>query len=525
MALVHQSKKQVDPIIQNIKLVVEVESLFNKQSIYEALSMLVDSSIENLKAKNLEKASLAICRATYLLYLRYGNHSAIWFEFSHILESIKWALDVSAYAVALEELSNLQVFLNDSGYLDDDFEAPEFINSTNAPVAIFEVNWGNDINVSLEVSKTHWKLLQKHKNISIRGPGYHSDGEYYFSRWNFENGIHGFLEVTYGSSRRSDSEGVGYIGKAIDMLSMPPVPIHPVEEQNSILHRNILKQNSRSINGLQLSFEYFGAGPGSGGISDCRIIWTKVKKEIRIRGDRFAQPSDVVIIRAPLNSNWRSICRAIIKRSAYAFFSDGDTSGEYAWPDRMHCNKPHSFQTTLIAMAWAGPPFSELCLQLLELPDRNLRNITNILNIWNRHGARKALKYFELLKTRKELFKILLQEKLTPEMSISELSKIGFDIAREKLITEKRIAANRQEKLSPFVDDIKIFLANWKKQNPARSWAEGMGQGAKLFSIKGYIENYIIEHGHLPKGKHRINSTIENFKFSIEFNIDDLGTG
>ena len=133
-----------------------------------------------------------------------------------------------------------------------------------------------------------------------------------------------------------------------------------------------MSSQTHLLDGIELSFDYFGAGPGGGGISALRIKSTKIGLRISVCGDTTAeQPADTVVFEIPLASDWRDVCRAIVKADygAYAFNTNGDTSGEYAWPFRMYSKSPDSLAKDLISWTWAGPPLADIVAQLYDIPD------------------------------------------------------------------------------------------------------------------------------------------------------------
>ena len=73
----------------------------------------------------------------------------------------------------------------------------------------------------------------------------------------------------------------------------------------------VSKQNN-PLDGIALSFDYFGAGPGCGGISALWIKSTNKGLRISICGDTTADDEPNVKLDIPSTSDWRDACRAIV---------------------------------------------------------------------------------------------------------------------------------------------------------------------------------------------------------------------
>ena len=130
------------------------------------------------------------------------------------------------------------------------------------------------------------------------------------------------------------------------------------------------KSSDSGLNDLKLSFEYFGAGPGCGGIAG---LWTEKLDDgilLIMDGDFSEDESfNTVKMKLPADAGWREACVAIIKNHAFAFYTDGDTSGEYAWPFEIDSQGPNSLGKLMITWTWAGPPLSSIVESLSQIDD------------------------------------------------------------------------------------------------------------------------------------------------------------
>ena len=129
-----------------------------------------------------------------------------------------------------------------------------------------------------------------------------------------------------------------------------------------------------TINGLRLSYEYFGSGPGRSGVSQLSIQEGTAGLEITIVPDLTdPDPDHVISLKLGQDSTWRAVVAAINDDdTAYAFFCDGDTEGEYPWPWEMRFEGPLNYASELIALAWAGPPLSEFAVSISAAADEQL---------------------------------------------------------------------------------------------------------------------------------------------------------
>jgi hypothetical protein len=66
------------------------------------------------------------------------------------------------------------------------------------------VGWGYDVLVTIVLTPRNWRRVKSGKALSIRGKGYHYEGEFFWDYWHF-NGPDHELVVDYG-----EDGGTGY---------------------------------------------------------------------------------------------------------------------------------------------------------------------------------------------------------------------------------------------------------------------------------------------------------------------------
>jgi len=80
------------------------------------------------------------------------------------------------------------------------------------------VSWGYDVDVELRISKRNWAKIIRGEQVTIRGKGYHYEGEFFWDYWDFSGGIDGELRVRYGSPKDGDYSGEGFISSLREAL-------------------------------------------------------------------------------------------------------------------------------------------------------------------------------------------------------------------------------------------------------------------------------------------------------------------
>lgn len=129
-----------------------------------------------------------------------------------------------------------------------------------------------------------------------------------------------------------------------------------------------------TINGLRLTFEYFGSGPGVSGVSELSIETTATGVRLTVIPDVTDQSIEeaTFVVELGRECGWREVVAAINENEVYAFMTLGSMEDEFPWPWDMRFEGPRNLATEMIALAWAGPPLSEVARALATAGDNQL---------------------------------------------------------------------------------------------------------------------------------------------------------
>ena len=271
------------------------------------------------------------------------------------------------------------------------------------------------------------------------------------------------------------------------------------------------------LNELYLSFEYFGAGPGCGGIA---VLWTKRSADglvLIMDGDISEDEShNVVKMKLAADSGWREACAALIKNNAFAFYTDGDTSGEYAWPSKIDSKGPDSLGKLMITWTWSGPPLSSIVESLYRIDDAKIRSLLAAFGeLDTPQKMEDLIRKFDVLAEHEiSVFEII--EEIAPSaISMTTLRRAFLVAARRKKAEAIRNAQARSKMLAPFRGEIEQIMAIWLGKLQGSGWAFAMGRGLRAAAIKAYMEDFVLKNGEMPKGLHSIE------KVNSSINFDD----
>jgi hypothetical protein len=93
---------------------------------------------------------------------------------------------------------------------------PRFAHTLGVAATI-SVSWGYELH-ELTLKPKQWAKVMAGEGLSVDGPGYGYEGEWFQDYWTFDSGLDGDLVVSYG-----DDGGTGWIGK----LSSASITEHP----------------------------------------------------------------------------------------------------------------------------------------------------------------------------------------------------------------------------------------------------------------------------------------------------------
>lgn len=277
----------------------------------------------------------------------------------------------------------------------------------------------------------------------------------------------------------------------------------------------MIKISNDFLNDLYLSFEYFGAGPGCGGIA---ALWTKRSTHgwlLVMDGDITEDESNNVIeMKILADSGWRDVCAALIRNNAYAFYTDGDTSGEFAWPFKIHSKKSYSLGQMLITWAWAGPPLSSIVESLYQIDDEKIMSLLDAFGELDTPKKMENLIHkFNTLQENEVFISDLLEKIAISEISMKTLRRVFLAVARKKRAEAFSNALARSKILAPFRGEIEQLMTTWLERQKGSGWAFAMGRGQRAVALKAFIEEFILNNGVMPKGSHLIRT----INYSINF--------
>lgn len=275
------------------------------------------------------------------------------------------------------------------------------------------------------------------------------------------------------------------------------------------------------LSGIALSFEYFGAGPGCGGIAE---LWTTKLNDgilVTMEADASVEEShNTVKMKLSADAGWREVCAAIIKQHAFAFFTDGDTTGEYAWPFKIQSKGPRTLESTMITLVWAGPPLSAIVEDLSQLDDFEIRRLLDVFgDLDTKRQIDNIIRKFDILKELEITISEIIDDAKGLPLTLDSLRKNFLVVARRKKTLAIHNALERSKALSPFRAEIERIVALFRSRIEGRGWAFAMARGQRGAEIKQYLEDFVIKNGLIPGGRHIIK------KDGSTINFDDYKDG
>ena len=279
-----------------------------------------------------------------------------------------------------------------------------------------------------------------------------------------------------------------------------------------------------SIDGLRLSFEYFGAGPGLSGISELAIESTATSVTLTVVPDLTErQPNDATVVELGLDCGWREIVAVVDDQRAYAFFTEGNTEGEFARPWTIGFEGPRNFASELIALAWAGPPLSDIARGLAAARNDQLTAMHNKAGSFLRKPfVRRIVAVTELALESEIPLKDLVSRQRGPALDLSAIRKDAKQLIRAREAEAKATQLKRDWLVEPFREEIELVAQTWWKNYPVHSSNDSMGRSIRHGALKRYLEQFVIEHGAMPIGKHAASAKFGTSELKVKFDMDQL---
>ena len=264
---------------------------------------------------------------------------------------------------------------------------------------------------------------------------------------------------------------------------------------------------------LTIRFDYFGS-PGTGGTSLLKLRAT----EDGIKTSNGV-PAEGLVSEGLVSSavGWRGVVTFLAQNEACAFYTDGNTNGEFPWPDGMKMKTKENAATDLIAMAWAGEPLVTIATALCRHTDEELTDLRE------RYESLRGEDFIEgMLRIKRWA------DELSVDLDdiIARGPRFGFDframrrdvvvLARVVKAEDEAARLRREWCLSPFQSKIDKLVASWRKANPATSTNTQMGRGMQLGALRAFLEAHVLEKGCLPEGRVRVPESRQLRAFEVD---------
>jgi hypothetical protein len=275
---------------------------------------------------------------------------------------------------------------------------------------------------------------------------------------------------------------------------------------------------------LVLQYGYFGVGPGQGGIAELRIELVDSRLRVQQCGDVTNEEEFETIASIDAHEGWRAVLTVLTQKEVYAFYSDGDTSGEYPWPGDMRIEGPDNYATDLIACGWAGPPVSEIALALSAVPDESLTALREqIGTLRDKRFLRRMIKTSETVDELDLPLGLIVRRAVRNRFDPAAMLSDARALAKVMKAEDMAARARHEWSIAPFKEDIARVMESWRNANPSETAAEALGTRAWVAALQSYLEEYAKANFAMPSGRHTVRSTAFGQSFSFEVDFDSPG--
>jgi len=275
---------------------------------------------------------------------------------------------------------------------------------------------------------------------------------------------------------------------------------------------------------VKLGFRYLGAGPELGGVAELSIRVLKGATLVRYRPDVTDEGSEPqIVLDGPGSDDWRSVLRAIDQHQAYALFTDGETGRQYPWPDRMEGAGTAGVFGELVALAWAGPPVSDVALALTKATDRQLLSLhTSAGPFTTRKFLRVMIRCDEALRQAGYSLGDVVSKASTGQLDLPAI-RLGTRRLTALAAAESRLGAARAGwAVFGFEAEIERLMGTWRSQAGATSANTAIRRGAEASAIRGYLEAFVAGHGALPVGRHTVTCSFGASAWAFSVDLDQV---
>lgn len=275
-----------------------------------------------------------------------------------------------------------------------------------------------------------------------------------------------------------------------------------------------LSERDRFKDALILSSFYF-ANPGVNGETELGLLKLKSKIQLWVWCEDYAE----VILELPAESHWRELVTEALNNDS--------VSAAVALDDiRIIRDRPPIGQ--LLGFAFSEYDQDKVRGKLLlKLSDHSILELCR----FQHNGLYDREILYILDKVAESLEEISIDIDDLPEPKLNDVFNLwdlkqAFQLCMhdltEKYEAEQRKIENDDVVLNPFLELKREIIRKWADDKPTRRYPGGGPlPAAGELQLSRYIDNYILNHGKTPTGKHLIPSGPDIFdRTSSEFEVD-----
>jgi hypothetical protein len=265
---------------------------------------------------------------------------------------------------------------------------------------------------------------------------------------------------------------------------------------------------------LKISDEYFGAGPGCGGVMEFLISHENGVFSAKYNID-VTEPTEkwTVLEDVDKNADWRSIFKSMEREGIASLDIDDGTP-----PHTFDVVGNLNYATELVVCACTGGRTLRLVHELLLLNDDQLASLRlKYSSFLNPDFLGQLLELMDNTDETSLQLSVLLKRN-------SDLETAALDLDEFKQVEEvetETARIRREWSLRPFRQNIENIMANWKKDHPETSMNQSFGVRATAGGIRSYLENYVATNSEMPKGIHEFEIKIFSNERRVQINFDE----
>jgi hypothetical protein len=254
---------------------------------------------------------------------------------------------------------------------------------------------------------------------------------------------------------------------------------------------------------ITLTGDYFGAGPGLGGIAQITIRQRRARSYIWHRSDLTDRSEPKVLVqtfRSPCS--WQDIAMAIATNDALQI-PECD-------PLRLEvCGAHREVIGEVLALCCSDEPFNRIGQVLARCTLNSLERLrASEKSFLRRPFCRWLVRILHMMEEEHEdgleHLALIIQKLKEDALSLRLIAQEAKQWCR-RLRAERRHQEQEIERLlRPFSTSIDLIVAEWRIRNPARSGNEQMGCSIRSGCLRQYLREYVLRERALPSGIHEI---------------------